>query len=71
VSLDISNHVGVDAGERLLGVDDDGEVRARTRVPHDLLSPTAGTFEHDVDRAWRADVIAALKVQEMTLKSVP
>ena len=55
--------VGIDIGTtsvKAIAVDDDGEVRARTRVPHDLLSPTAGTFEHDVDRAWRADVIAAL-----------
>ncbi len=55
--------VGIDIGTtsvKAIAVDDDGEVRARTRVPHDLLSPTAGTFEHDVDRAWRRDVIAAL-----------
>lgn len=55
--------VGIDIGTtsvKAVAVDDDGEVRARTRVPHDLLSPTAGTFEHDVDRAWRDDVIAAL-----------
>lgn len=55
--------VGIDIGTtsvKALAVDDDGVVRARTRVPHHLSSPTAGTFEHDVDRAWRDDVVTAL-----------
>jgi xylulokinase len=30
------------------------------RVPHELRTPEPGAFEHDVDRAWRADVVAAL-----------
>ncbi len=55
--------VGIDIGTtsvKALAVDDGGSVLARTRIPHGVRSPTAGAFEHDVDRAWRDGVIAAL-----------
>lgn len=55
--------VGVDIGTtsvKAVAVDDDGAVVARARVPHRLLSPTAGAFEHDIDRAWRDGVVSAL-----------
>jgi xylulokinase len=55
--------VGIDIGTtsvKALAVDADGTVLARTRIPHALNSPVAGAFEHDIDRAWNADVIAAL-----------
>lgn len=45
---------------KAVAVDDDGTVLARARVPHGVASPAPGTFEHDIDRAWRANVIAAL-----------
>jgi xylulokinase len=55
--------VGIDIGTtsvKAVAVDDDGRVLARTRIPHALRSPDAGTFEHDIDIAWRGDIISAL-----------
>jgi len=55
--------VGIDIGTtsvKAVAVDRDGTIRARTRVPHELLTPVPGAFEHDVDRAWRDDVLTAL-----------
>ena len=55
--------VGIDIGTtsvKALAVDDEGQVLARARVPHGVVSPFAGAFEHDVDLAWRANVITAL-----------
>jgi len=55
--------VGIDIGTtsvKAVAVDDDGRVLARARVPHGVRSPFAGAFEHDLDRAWRANVIEAL-----------
>lgn len=55
--------VGVDIGTtsvKAVAVDADGTVLARTRVPHELLTPVPGAFEHDIDRAWRDDVLTAL-----------
>ncbi len=55
--------VGIDIGTtsvKALAVDEDGNVLARTRVPHRLLSPVDGAFEHEVDQAWRRDVVVAL-----------
>jgi xylulokinase len=56
--------VGIDIGTtsvKAVAVDADGRVVARARVPHELRSPVAGAFEHDVDQAWRADVLEALR----------
>lgn len=55
--------VGIDIGTtsvKAVAVDAEGTVLARARVPHEVLVPDVGCFEHDVDRAWRADVIDAL-----------
>lgn len=55
--------VGIDIGTtsvKAVAADADGRVVARARVAHELASPEAGAFEHDVDRAWRADVVEAL-----------
>ncbi len=54
---------GVDIGTtsvKAVAVDADGRVLARARVPHEVRTPFAGAFEHDLDVAWRADVLAAL-----------
>ncbi|MEQ1785899.1 MAG: FGGY family carbohydrate kinase, partial [Acidimicrobiales bacterium] len=55
--------VGIDIGTtsvKAVAVDADGRIVRRTRVAHDVHTPVAGAFEHDVDQAWRADVRAAL-----------
>lgn len=55
--------VGIDIGTtsvKAVAVTGDGDVLARARVPHELRSPVAGAFEHDVDQAWRAGVLDAL-----------
>ena len=56
--------VGIDIGTtsvKAVAADDDGAVLARARVPHEVRTPEAGSFEHDVDQAWRANVLAALE----------
>ncbi|MEY2398076.1 MAG: xylulokinase, partial [Actinomycetota bacterium] len=55
--------VGVDIGTtsvKAVAVNGDGEVLARARVPHGVNTPEPGAFEHDVDVAWRANVVDAL-----------
>jgi xylulokinase len=55
--------VGIDIGTtsvKAVAVDGEGSVLARTRVPHEVRTPDPGSFEHDVDIAWRAGVLAAL-----------
>ena len=55
--------VGIDIGTtavKAVAADGDGAVLARTRVPHAIGTPVPGAFEHDVDRVWRQDVLAAL-----------
>jgi xylulokinase len=55
--------VGVDIGTtsvKAVAVDAAGTVLARARVPHEVRVPAPGCFEHDVDRAWRGDVLDAL-----------
>jgi len=55
--------VGIDIGTtsvKAVAVDADGVVRARARVPHEVRTPEAGTFTHDIDQAWRANVLGAL-----------
>jgi xylulokinase len=61
VSSDVT--VGIDIGTtsvKAVAADGDGTVLARARVPHLVGTPQAGAFEHDIDVAWRANVIDAL-----------
>ncbi len=49
--------VGVDIGTtavKALAVDDDGQVVARSRVPHAVLAPEPDILRHDAAKAWRA-----------------
>lgn len=55
--------VGIDIGTtsvKAVAVDGDGTVLARARVPHPVRTPIAGAFEHDIDQAWRANVLDAM-----------
>jgi xylulokinase len=55
--------VGIDIGTtavKAVAVDDDGEVLARSRIPHRLLSPAPDLLEHDAGRAWRRGPLQAL-----------
>jgi xylulokinase len=49
--------VGVDIGTtsvKALAVDEEGQVVARSRVPHRVLAPEPDQLRHDARRAWRA-----------------
>jgi xylulokinase len=55
--------VGIDIGTtsvKAVAADDDGNVVARSRVPHQLLVPAPARLEHDADEAWRRGPRAAL-----------
>ncbi|MGH9273208.1 MAG: FGGY family carbohydrate kinase, partial [Acidimicrobiales bacterium] len=55
--------VGIDIGTtsvKAVAVGGDGVVLARARVPHEVRTPAAGCFEHDIDQAWRGGVLTAL-----------
>src|SRR5262245_48237146 len=55
--------VGIDIGTtavKAVAVAGDGGVLARARVPHEVRTAEPGSFEHAVDRAWRAGVLDAL-----------
>ena len=55
--------VGIDIGTtsvKAVAADADGTVLGRARVPHAVRTPVAGAFEHDVDEAWRDNVLRAL-----------
>jgi len=59
----VSVTVGIDIGTtsvKAVAAADDGTVMARARVPHEVIIPSPGAFEHDIDRAWRSDVLDAL-----------
>ena len=59
--------VGIDIGTssvKAIAADDDGNVVARARVPHEFRVPTPGRFEHDVQTAWRDGPRAALAAIE-------
>ena len=48
--------VGIDIGTtsvKAVAADEDGNVVARTRVPHKLLTPEPDQLEHDAAQAWR------------------
>jgi len=55
--------VGIDIGTtavKAVAVDASGEVLARSRVPHRLISPAPDLLEHDAERAWRRGPMQAL-----------
>ncbi len=55
--------VGVDIGTtsvKAVAAAADGTVLARVRLPHDVRTGMAGQFEHDIDQAWRSNVLRAL-----------
>lgn len=56
--------VGVDIGTtsvKAVAVDAEGTVKARTRVPHELVVPAPDRFEHRPAEAWRDGVRQALR----------
>src|SRR5262249_12986247 len=56
--------IGIDIGTtavKAVVADDDGQVVARARIPHQLRVPAADRFEHDADEAWRRGPLAALE----------
>jgi xylulokinase len=55
--------IGIDIGTtavKAVVADEDGQVVARTRIPHQLRVPTPDHLEHDADEAWRRGPLAAL-----------
>jgi xylulokinase len=67
--------VGIDIGTtsvKAVAVDEEGRIAARARVPHPVRTPFAGAFEHDIDQAWRANVLDALGqvVSDRTVEAV-
>jgi xylulokinase len=55
--------IGVDIGStavKAVAADEDGQVVARARIPHELRVPTPDRLEHDADEAWRQGPLAAL-----------
>ncbi len=55
--------LGIDIGTtavKAVAADEDGQVVARARIPHQLRVPAPDRLEHDADEAWRAGPLAAL-----------
>ena len=55
--------IGIDIGStavKAVAADEDGQVTARVRIPHQLRVPAADQLEHDADEAWRRGPLAAL-----------
>jgi xylulokinase len=55
--------IGIDIGTtavKAVAADEDGQVVARTRIPHQLRVPAPDRMEHDADEAWRRGPLAAL-----------
>jgi xylulokinase len=55
--------IGIDIGTtsvKAVVADEDGQVLARTRIPHQLRVPAPDRLEHDADEAWRRGPRAAL-----------
>ena len=55
--------VGIDIGTtsvKAVAVDDEGNVVARSRVPHSIVVPAPGRMEHDARRAWHKGPVKAL-----------
>jgi xylulokinase len=55
--------IGIDIGTtsvKAVAADEDGQVVARTRIPHQLRVPAPDRLEHDADEAWRRGPLAAM-----------
>lgn len=55
--------VGIDIGTtsvKAVAVDESGTILTSTRLPHALTTSPDGVFTHDIDQAWRANVVGAL-----------
>jgi xylulokinase len=55
--------IGIDIGTtavKAVAADEDGQVTARVRIPHQLRVPAPDLLEHDADEAWRRGPLAAL-----------
>ena len=56
--------IGIDIGTtavKAVAADEDGQVLARTRIPHRLRVPAPDRLEHDAEEAWRNGPLAALE----------
>ena len=68
--------VGIDIGTtsvKAVAADPDGNVVARSRVPHRVVINNPDTFEHDAGQAWRRGprkALAALKTEGVAAISV-
>ena len=54
--------VGIDIGTtsvKAVAVDADGDVRARTRIPHPVNAPSPEVLEHNAAAVWNTSVIEA------------
>ncbi|MCE2512695.1 MAG: xylulose kinase [Acidimicrobiia bacterium] len=54
--------VGIDIGTtsvKAVAANGEGDVLARARIPHHLMAPDPGRFEHDPQQAWIGGVLAA------------
>jgi xylulokinase len=55
--------IGIDIGTtavKAVAADEDGQVVARTRIPHQLRVPAPDRLEHDADEAWLRGPLAAM-----------
>ncbi|MDT5349635.1 MAG: xylulokinase [Mycobacterium sp.] len=56
--------IGIDIGTmavKAVAADENGQVTARVRIPHQLRVPAPDLLEHDADEAWRRGPVAALE----------
>jgi xylulokinase len=55
--------IGIDIGTtavKAVAADEDGQVVARTRIPHQIRVPAPDRLEHNADQAWRRGPLAAM-----------
>jgi xylulokinase len=55
--------IGIDIGTtavKAVAADENGQLTARVRIPHQLRVPARDLLEHDADEAWRRGPLAAL-----------
>src|SRR5438552_335893 len=68
--------VGIDIGTtsvKAVAADEDGNVVARTRIPHKLFVPEPDQLEHDATEAWRGGprrALAAMRSEDVVAVSV-